>query len=240
MNLLRTAALLLAAAGAAQAFAGPAACQADAGRVPPVVVELYTSEGCSSCPPADRWLSSLQGRGDVLTLAFHVDYWDRLGWVDRFASPAITARQYALARTAGSAQVYTPQVVANGRDWRSWPKLPAAGAPSPVTLSLAREGDRVHALVGAASQGPARLEGYWAVLEDHHESKVRAGENAGETLRHDSVVRLYQPVAAWPAAAGAELDLAVSRGVPEHPRRVAFVVTDPATQRPLQAAVLGC
>ncbi len=240
MTLLRTTSFLLAAASAAQALAAAPACRADASPVPPVVVELYTSEGCSSCPPADRWLSSLKGRADVLTLAFHVDYWDRLGWVDRFATPEITARQVALARSAGGASVYTPQVVANGRDWSSWPKLPAAGAAAPVALTLVREGDRVHAQVGAARGGPARLEGYWAVLEDRHESKVRAGENAGETLRHDSVVRLYKPVAAWAASAGAELDLAVSPGVPEHPRRVAFVVTDPATQRPLQAVALGC
>ncbi len=239
MTLLRTTALLAATAASA-AFAAPPACQATAGAVAPVVVELYTSEGCSSCPPADRWLSSLKGRGDVLALAFHVDYWDRLGWVDRFAAPDITARQYALARSAGTSSVYTPQVVANGRDWRSWPKLPAAGSPSPVSLTLVREGDHVRAQVGAASAGPARLEGYWAVLEDRHESKVRAGENAGETLRHDSVVRLYRPVSAWPATAGTTLDLAVSPGVPEHPRRVAFVVTDPATQKPLQALALGC
>ncbi len=239
MSLLRTP-LLLAATTAGCAFAAPPACQVSAGAVPPLVVELYTSEGCSSCPPADRWLSSLKGRADVLTLAFHVDYWDRLGWVDRFAAPEITARQYALARSSGSASVYTPQVVANGRDWTSWPRLPAAAAaPGPVALTLVREGDRVHAQVGAAAGGPARLEGYWAVLEDRHESKVRAGENAGETLRHDSVVRLYKPVPAWAASAGAELDLAVSRGVAEHPRRVAFVVTDPATQRPVQAAALG-
>ncbi len=240
MSLLRTSTFLLAAAGAAQALAAAPVCQAIAGLVPPVVVELYTSEGCSSCPPADRWLSTLKGRADVLTLAFHVDYWDRLGWVDRFAAPEITARQYTLARSAGSASVYTPQVVANGRDWTSWPKLPATAAAAPVALTLVREGDRVHAQVGAARGGPARLEGYWAVLEDRHESKVRAGENAGETLRHDSVVRLYKPVPAWSAAAGAELDLAVSPGAPEHPRRVAFVVTDPATQRPLQALALGC
>ena len=237
---------LLAATAAQAASADATACQARSTAVAPVVVELYTSEGCSSCPPADRWLSTLKGRPDVLALAFHVNYWDRLGWADRFATPEGTERQHALAAAAGSRQVYTPQVIANGRDWRIWPRLPDAPAAinaaptSPVALTLSREGDQVTAQVAAAHGGPALLAGYWSVLEDQHQSKVRAGENAGETLRHDHVVRLVKTVAPWPAATGSSVQLKVSRGVAEHPRRVVFVVTDPATQRPLQALALGC
>ena len=222
---------------------GPAAaapsCQASHSTNAPTVVELYTSEGCSSCPPADQWLSTLKGKPDVLALAFHVNYWDRLGWPDRFASAEATNRQHELAQRAGSRQVYTPQVVANGRDWRVWPKLPGATA-SPVSLTLTREGDTVTAQVSAMRSAAAQLSGYWAVLEDQHLSKVRAGENAGETLRHDHVVRLYKPVPVWAAAQGASMQLSVSRGVPEHPRRVVFVVTDGATLRPLQAVALAC
>src|SRR5688500_7557906 len=77
-------------------------CVARSTATPPTVIELYTSEGCSSCPPADRWLSKLKGRPAVLALAFHVNYWDRLGWPDRFASAEGTARQHQLARLAGS------------------------------------------------------------------------------------------------------------------------------------------
>jgi hypothetical protein len=203
------------------------------------VVELYTSEGCSSCPPADRWLSTLKGRSDVLPLAFHVDYWDRLGWVDRYASREATSRQYELARLAGNSGVYTPQVVAAGRDWRVWPKLPDAKPSAAPVLKLEREGERVQLTVepDAANR---RLAGYWAVTEDDHQSRVSAGENAGETLRHDHVVRLYKPLAAFAAAQGQRAELTVSRGVPEHPRRVVFVLTDAATQRPLQAVALGC
>jgi hypothetical protein len=237
------------AAAATAALAAPnadtadtAQCRARSGPVSLTVVELFTSEGCSSCPPADRWLSTLKGRPDVLALAFHVTYWDRLGWPDRFASPEFTARQHTLALQAGSRSVYTPQVLANGQDWRGWPRLPArdaAGAPAPLTLS--REGDKVTAQVDATtSNAPARLAGYWAVLEDGHQSAVRAGENAGETLRHDHVVRLYRPVPAWAAAQGSRAQLQVSRGVPEFPRRVVFVVTDATTQRPVQALALGC
>lgn len=215
-------------------------CQAKSGSTAPTVVELYTSEGCSSCPPADQWLSTLKGKTDVLALAFHVNYWDRLGWTDRFATPEATARQWELARAAGSTQVYTPQVVANGRDWRIWPKLPAAAAAAPVGLTLTREGDRVTAAVAASSSGSAKLAGYWAVLEDQHISQVRTGENAGSTLRHDHVVRLYKPVSAWSAAQGSSSQLSVSKGAPEHPRRVVFVVTDASNQRPVQAAALDC
>jgi hypothetical protein len=232
--------LAVVALGVGSTTAAASVCRAESVGAPPTVVELYTSEGCSSCPPADRWLSTLKGRPDVLALAFHVDYWDRLGWTDRFASPEITARQVALSRSAGSRSVYTPQVVANGQDWRSWPRLPRAAAATPVAVTLVREGGSVRATVSAPAGAPARLAGYWAVLEDGHVSRVGAGENAGETLRHDHVVRLYRPLPAWPAAAGLSTALEVSTGVAEHPRRVAFVVSDADSGRPLQAAVLGC
>jgi len=217
-------------------------CRATSPAVAPTVVELYTSEGCSSCPPADQWLSTLKGRSDVLPLAFHVTYWDRLGWADRYALPEATSRQYELAKLAGQSGVYTPQVVAAGRDWRVWPRLPeAAKAPkeAPPAATLVRDGDRVRVNV-AASSASQRLAGYWAVTEDAHVSRVAAGENAGETLRHDHVVRLYRPLAAWNAAQPQQAELVITRGVPEHPRRVVFVVTDAATQRPLQAVSLGC
>jgi hypothetical protein len=182
----------------------------------------------------------------VLPLAFHVDYWDRLGWADRFAGREGTERQYRLAQRAGAANVYTPQVIVDGRDWRGWPRLPptaSATAADPPSLTLRRSGDELIAEVDPAP-GRSRLSGYWAVLEDGHASRVGAGENAGETLRHDHVVRLYRPVDAWPAAAARPHALRVLTGDTAHPRRVVFVSTDPATLAPLQAAVLpatgGC
>jgi len=221
-------------------------CNARSSATAPIVVELYTSEGCSSCPPADRWLSTLKGRPEVLALAFHVTYWDRLGWPDRFARPEFTQRQYALAQQAGRSNVYTPQVVVNGADWRRWPQLPAATAAATATdaampvLSLAREGDVVSLSVAPAAGLNARWAGHWVVLEDSHRSRVSAGENAGETLKHDHVVRHFQPVAAWPAGAGRKQQLRVSRGDANFPRRVAFIVVDAATQKPLQAVTLAC
>jgi hypothetical protein len=226
---------LFAAMAFVSATAVAQSCSAQSTAQPPALVELYTSEGCSSCPPADHWLSALKGRSDVLALAFHVNYWDRLGWPDRFATAAITERQHELQRAMGAPYVYTPQVVHNGRDLRSWrgaalPRL----APTDITVSLLRDGSTVRATVNT---GKAQtLAGYWAVLEDGHTSRVKAGENAGSTLQHDHVVTLYRPLdsLAGPLA----LQLPAPQGGSS--RRVVFVVTDAQGARPLQVAVLPC
>jgi len=233
-----TSVLLATAVLAPAADAAEGQCSLHSTAQPPAVVELYTSEGCSSCPPADRWLSTLKGRSDVIALAFHVNYWDRLGWPDRFATPAITERQHEQAQGSGSSYVYTPQVVLNGRDWRHWSGSAPARLPvSNVALTLKRDGNTVTASVGPGSD---RLAGYWAVLEDGHSSRVKAGENAGETLKHDHVVTLYKPVEAWAARqATRSLTLALPAAIATA-RRVVFVVTDAASQRPLQAVALGC
>jgi hypothetical protein len=232
------AAAVLAALALSALPAAAQSCRATSAATPPAIVELYTSEGCSSCPPADRWASQLKGRDGVLVLAFHVNYWDRLGWPDRFATAAITERQHRLQRTSGAPYVYTPQVMHNGRDLRSWrgaalPALP----PSAVTVALTREGtSAVHANVDAPA-GQA-LTGYWAVLEDGHESRVKAGENAGETLKHDHVVTHYEPLAAW-SGGPRTFALALPASTRPQARRVALVVTDARGATPLQAAVLG-
>jgi hypothetical protein len=223
---------------AATAHAGPT-CEARSGATPPAVVELYTSEGCSSCPPAEAWLNTLKGRPEVIALAFHVNYWDYIGWTDRFATPATTNRQRELARVHGRDGVYTPQIVLGGADWRGWggERVPApldAGAPA---LRLARDGDTLVASVEAAP-GKTSLAGYWAVLEDGIETRVRAGENAGRTLRHDHVVRFYKPVPAWPAAQPQTLRLALEAGTLQATQRAVFVLTENA--RPVQALALAC
>lgn len=236
-----TLAVLLACGSTVWAYAKAApACTTESTPQMPAVVELYTSEGCSSCPPADRWLSTLNGRPGVLALAFHVTYWDHLGWNDRFATAEGTARQRALARAAGQPSIYTPQVRINGRDMRAGVALPAP-QPSALRLTLMRDGDAALVQVAPATSGtPARLAGWWAVLEDGHASRVRSGENAGETLRHDHVVRLYRPVADWAASSGLQARLALPMAEAGHPRRIVFVVADPATQLPLQALALSC
>ncbi|MGH8673906.1 MAG: DUF1223 domain-containing protein, partial [Burkholderiales bacterium] len=119
--LLRTALLV----AAVQAFPVQAAqCSAQSGARTTALVELYTSEGCDSCPPADRWLSSLGARGHtpdrVVPLALHVDYWDYIGWKDRFAKALFSARQRNLAQLMRAKVVYTPQVLLQGEDFRGW------------------------------------------------------------------------------------------------------------------------
>jgi hypothetical protein len=231
--------LLAAAVLHAEVQATPARCSAASPATPPAIVELYTSEGCSSCPPADRWLSTLKGRADVLPLAFHVGYWDRLGWPDRFALREGTDRQSLLAQKANRRQVYTPQVIVDGRDWRGWPALPTSAARGPVPqVALQRSGQQITAKV-AATPAARGLAGYWVVVEDAHQTAVRAGENAGETLRHDHVVRLYQPLPGWAGEAGHTAQLTVADGVAQHPRRAVFVVTDGPLGAPLQAATLA-
>ena len=222
-------------------------CEAHSGAKPPAIVELYTSEGCSSCPPADRWLSTLNGQPELLPLAFHVNYWDRLGWQDRFATPANTARQHQVREVHKGQYVYTPQIVLNGQDHRGWfrqtPGQLSASAPATLkpapTLQLRRDGNKVTATVGP-STGTSSLAGYWAVLQDGLSSKVTRGENAGETLTHDHVVSLYQPVNAWSPKQPRQWTLSLPEGPQFDALRVAFVVTLPDLVRPVQALVLGC
>lgn len=216
----------------------PAACSARSGAVAPRVVELYTSEGCNSCPPADRWLATLLGRADVLPLAFHVDYWDRLGWTDRFASAAYTQRQHDASARSGARFVYTPQVLVDGRDWRRWPALPEPRGTAPLALQLAREGEAYVANLSRLPGAPAALAGYWAVTEHGHVSQVTSGENTGVTLHHDAVVRELQAVAR--IEAGTPLRFTPRSRAATSARQVVFVVTDAATGQPLQAAQLGC
>ena len=188
------------------------------------MVELYTSEGCNSCPPADRWLSKLKADPTVVALAFHVDYWDRLGWKDRFASAAFTARQAEQQASNGARFSYTPQVVVDGRDRTDWSRATvldggAAGGAGRRSRSRARATAYV-ATVTPAPGAPQRLAAYWAVTEQGHVSAVKAGENEGVTLHHDFVVRDYEPVAAWSARAGAATTLRLQAGDAPPMRRI--------------------
>jgi hypothetical protein len=230
---------------ALQAQAAPM-CSARSPAASVSVIELYTSEGCNSCPPADRWLSSLKGRPDVVALAYHVDYWDRLGWKDRFASPAFTQRQYEQLGMNGSRFAYTPQVVVDGRDTHDWSRAGAATgrAASPVLIELSRDAtDKVSARVSVVGQPPARLAAYWAITESGHRTVVKAGENDGATLQHDFVVREFEAVPAWSPSREHAQALTHSIGVAAdatHLRRVNLVVVDAANGKPVQALAAEC
>ncbi|KNZ31746.1 MAG: hypothetical protein AD742_17140 [Methylibium sp. NZG] len=225
-----------------------ATCTARSGATVAPVVELYTSEGCNSCPPADQWLSRLKADAQLVGLAFHVDYWDRLGWKDRFASPAYTERQAQQRANNGARFSYTPQVVLDGRDHKDWhasrpPSSTHSRAIATVAMVLTRDGDRIAATVAPASNAPARLAAFWAVTEHGHVTAVKAGENAGVTLPHDFVVREYSAVAAWAVQPGAATTLTFMPATPasaSHPRHINLVVLDAGTGRPVQALKLGC
>lgn len=187
----------------------PAAeCVARSGSHAVPVIELFTSEGCSSCPPADRWLSSfaaVAGTGRVVPLAFHVDYWDHIGWKDAFASRRGTERQREIQRAAGARYVYTPQVVLAGRDfpgWRSHGSWSSAlesieRRPAAASIELALKVDPASGIEVAsearlASHGAAKAADLVVVVaatQNGLASRVTAGENRGERLQHDFVVR---------------------------------------------------
>ncbi len=214
----------------------------------PTVIELYTSEGCSSCPPADQWLSQMVARtrgakdSNIIPLAFHVDYWDYIGWKDAFAQPSFAQRQSALARSGGASGVYTPQVFTNGKDDRSWTTRGGASAsarPASVKFNLTSQWQASGVVLSGklADANPAiRLR--YAVTENGLVSAVKAGENKGETLHHDAVVRAYGTLTA--DASGA---FSATVRVPGEMRRntsLLHVIAEDSRGNPVAAATLSC
>src|SRR2546422_1165393 len=160
------------------------------------LIELYTSEGCSSCPPAETWLSRLKASPglwkDFVPLAFHVDYWDYLGWRDLWASKSFSDRQRAYAKQWRSDSIYTPGFVLNGKEWRDWsgrkdgPK--SGGAKAGVLTVISSDTNRWQVIFAPANTDGADYEVHAALLASGLSSDVKAGENRGRLLRHDFVV----------------------------------------------------
>lgn len=207
------------------------------------LLELYTSEGCSSCPPADRWLSSLEDAPGLWTrfvpMALHVDYWDDLGWADRFASARYSDRQRRYAAEGGTRIVYTPGVFRNGREWRHWRQAgatttPDAGPAGDLVLSVGASRYRAQ-FSPAAPVDAATL--HVALLGLDLSSNVTAGENDGRRLEHDFVVLALSSTPmraaddAWHAAAALP-----APAVPAGRYAIAAWVTRAGRQAPLQAA----
>ncbi len=202
---------LLAAAGAARA--------ADAAH--PAVVELFQSQGCSSCPPANAAVMALSRRPDILALSFQVTYWDQLGWKDTFASPRYTERQWDYAHALGHTDVWTPQVVINGRTdvvgvkpgeiAGALPKADRGGSGPLIQIAAGKV-----TVTGAAPPRPAEV---WLVRYDPRivQVPIQRGENSGKTLPHKNVVRSLTllgdwsgPAKSWAAPAGSEPGLATA------------------------------
>jgi hypothetical protein len=239
-------------------FTSQNACKAVSGATITPVVELYTSEGCSSCPPADKWVSTLKSKNTgnstanpAVIQAFHVNYWDYIGWPDRFATPAHTNRQRQISAWNRQNGIYTPQMVLNGGDWRVW-----GGSSRNVTASLVSQetakssislqqtgADQFEAVISpvqSTSGGTATWSAYWTITEHGHVTKVKAGENSGETLLHDFVVRQYTPVGDYSTATPQKLTLRGVAATPGHERQVNLVVFDPKTGKTIQAVSASC
>jgi hypothetical protein len=213
--LVRCGAVLMLAAGAAATSA-----------VRPAVVELYTSQGCSSCPPADALLGEIAQRADVLALAFHVDYWDKLGWPDPFSLPEARQRQLDYVRHFGQDWVYTPNMVIDGHiDMLGVDRLDLlrrlAAARSGVSVHVAVQGEDLVISVEAASgatPGDVILVSYRPTAV----TPIGQGENAGRKLREFNIVRSFAPLGLWQGAAAEwRVDL---KTLPADAARVAVLV----------------
>jgi hypothetical protein len=221
--------LALALLASNASYASADACHATSGTGTAAVVELYTSEGCSSCPPADRELSTLSreaGPGStVIPLGLHVTYWDSLGWQDIMAQKVFDARQSELAAAGHSTFVYTPEFFANGEEIRSWHgslsdairrinTTPALVEIALTTRAASNDTVELEARVTPRDSGALPADGaqlYFAVTEDGLVSHVLRGENGGTTLSHDGVVRLWVgPVSLGPQGGVVRRDITVS------------------------------
>jgi len=219
---------------AVTAMAGPL--KFSSGETRAHLIELYSSEGCSSCPPAEAWLGGLRDAPglwrDFVPVAFHVNYWDRLGWPDRFARKEFTARQYAYAHEWRSGSVYTPEFVLDGEEWRAAfgrnPPPASAEKAGVLTVDYAEDGVcRVHfALSGDYAVNVA-------LLGAGIRSNVRAGENQGRDLRHDFVVLAWKTAELSGGTAELSLPKSAEKGIGR--QALAVWICRPGELAPVQA-----
>jgi hypothetical protein len=189
---------------------------------PVVVVELYTSQGCSSCPPADEFFAELARDPMIIPLALHVDYWDYIGWADSFADPKFTARQKAYARNVGSRTIYTPQMIVGGLD-RVEGNAPTEVASlvmkhlkgtQPASITVTRKGETlvIRAEATRPVGQPVKIQIVRYLPEDS--VKITRGENAGRTITYYNVVTSWQVVGDWDGVAPLELEANYPKGNP--------------------------
>jgi len=218
------------------------------------LIELYTSEGCDSCPPADRWLSSLSSRNlgnRAVALALHVDYWDRLGWKDRFGSAGFSQRQREESARSGGDFVYTPQVLLQGRDFPQWrggtdfeQAIAAINArPARAVLDLIvqpRDKTAEIDLSARVTDPRERADAVIAValVQSGLESDVKAGENAGKRLRHDHVVRQWREAITLDASGAGTGRISLALPADPGPVSVVVVAENKRTGDVLQALEL--
>lgn len=191
----------LLAIGVFACLAGPMMADSEMG----VVVELYTSQGCSSCPPADDLLADLSKSQGVIPLALHVDYWDYIGWADTFGNARYTTRQKAYAHAAGEKMIYTPQMIVGGADrveGNQPSKVAAAirkagSGPKSVSVSLERKGGQVAVSADATGVVPAQMQVQLVRYRAHEDVAIGRGENAGLTQAYHNIVTSWSQIGEW-------------------------------------------
>jgi len=184
----------------------------------PVVVELFTSQGCSSCPPGDEMLAELAGQDDVIAIALHVDYWDYIGWEDEFANPAHAERQRAYARTAGRRSIYTPEMIVNGQSDIVGAKPMALAeainqhkseAPK-MALKVTRKGQKIQVSGSIPAQVNGPMDIHVLKVTPVHASKITRGENRGKTIEYANIAHDWQVVGSWDGASALDLSVDVA------------------------------
>jgi len=187
----------------------------------PVVVELFTAQGCSSCPPADAFLHDLAARDDVIALSLHVDYWDYMGWEDPFGSPDNTARQRGYARAQGQKMVYTPQIVVAGTDQAVGTRRTEvidlidahlAKESGGVSLDITREGASLRLTARASQRHGTPLIVRRFRIRPEATVTIKRGENAGRVARHVNIVTGIEHLADWDTEAPLVMDMQVATG----------------------------
>jgi hypothetical protein len=222
------------------ALAGPLLAQ----EAPKGVVELFTSQGCSSCPPADAAFRKLVERGDVIALAYHVDYWNYLGWADTLSSKENTERQYGYARTMGRGNVYTPQVVVNGRDHVAGADLGGItnkidgylteGKGLTVPIAAKVNGDELEVKIGA---GPGKANVVMVYFNREKVIDVEKGENSGQKIAYLNSVADVETVGMWD---GKETSLTLPANVLQKPDlEGCAILLQSSTEDGTPSAILG-
>lgn len=176
---------------------------AAAAETPRAVIELFTSQGCSSCPPADALFAKMASEPDIITLSLPVDYWDRLGWKDTFAKHAFTERQHAYSLRRGDGRVYTPQAVVNGVEHAIGSRRPAidmaiteAGSPLPLAVKAERSGDTIDVSIdGAKNHEPAKI--FLLPILSEREVSIGRGENAKHKVTYTNIARDIRTLGDW-------------------------------------------
>lgn len=214
---------------------------AEGGGPGPVVVELYTSQGCSSCPPADEILAELADRDDVIALALHVDYWDYIGWRDVFASPKFTERQRAYAQAAGARTIYTPQMIVGGVEHLVGARPAELAAliqrharmPAKVALRLARRDGHLVISASAPDALPKAAVVQLVRYRPEETVEIRAGENAGRRISYRNIVTDWQRLGLWDGASPLALEVGLDAGLP-----AVVILQEPGPGSILAAATL--